>query len=812
MGERIGDLDKGPITVLKWRSGETMAISYVSPNIIQYGYTAEDLVQEKIRFSSIVHPDDFESVQKNRLQFMLSDQTYLQQEYRIQTASGQVRWVHSLSVIREKNNSGYYWEEYLVDITERTNMESPVKETKEMYRSIVEDTFVGIYIIQNGLFAYVNGQMAEIFGYKQEEMLFKAVREIVLPEDYELVAENIRRRIEGEIESIQYQFRGVKKDKTVIYIKVLGSKILYKGSPAVIGTLIDITESKRNDEQLRMAAKVFESTIEGVVVTDVEGKIQWVNPAFSKITGYSKEEALGKNPRILKSERHDDEFYRDMWRDIKAKGQWQGEIWNRRKNGETYPEWLTISAIRDELGKTIQYVSVFSDITERFQREERIKYQAYHDALTGLPNRSLLHDRLSMALTHAHRSGKMIAIMMLDLDRFKRINDTLGHPVGDILLQVVAKRLANTIRSGDTVSRLGGDEFAIILENIGSVENVIKVAQKILRRMEAPVQIKAHDLYISTSIGISLYPTDGQDADSLLKFADTAMYQAKQEGRNQYRLYTPKMNDKALQRLAMENELRKALDREEFLVYYQPKLDLSSGKVIGAEALVRWKHPQLGFLSPSEFIPLAEETGLIKPVGDFVLRAACKQNKYWQDKGLNEICISVNLSAVQFQQKNLLHKVTHCLTEVGLNPAYLELEITESSAIQNPQMTVKTLKEFKKLGIQLSIDDFGTGYSSLGLLNQLPLDTLKIDKSFIRDITSDKDNQAIVSAIIAMSHNLGIKLVAEGVETKEQMAYLKEHQCDQIQGYLISPPIAAEQFEKFLQPDYHILPHTWAVG
>ena len=802
MGDGVGDFEREPITVLKWKTGERMSITYVSPSMIQYGYLAEDLVQEHIPFWSILHPEDLEQVQQNWQQFIQSSRSCLQQEYRIKTAVGDVRWIHSLTVVVEKKDESIYqYEEFLVDITDRKNMESSLKEAEVNYRSIVEGSFMGIYIIQNGLFSYVNVQMAELFGYTQEEMLFKAVREIILPEDYELVEENIRKRIEGEIKSIEYQFRGIKKDKNLIYIKVLGSKILYRGSPAVIGTLIDITELKRNDEKLRMAEKVFENTIEGVVVTDADGSIQWVNPAFTKITGYSQSEATGQNPRILKSERHKDSFYREMWNDLENKGQWQGEIWNRRKNGETYPEWLTISAIKDETGKTVQYVSIFNDITERIQREERIKYQAYHDALTGLPNRALFHDRLSRALTHAHRNGEMVAVMMLDLDQFKRINDTLGHPVGDSLLQEVGKRLIKYLREGDTVSRLGGDEFAVILEDVQSIENVIKVAQKILRKMETPVHINAHDLHISTSIGISLYPSDGQDVDTLLKYGDTAMYQAKQEGRNRYRFYTPEMNDKALRRLAMENELRKALEREEFLVYYQPKLDLSSGKVIGAEALVRWQHPQLGFLSPVEFIPLAEETGLIKPIGDFVLRTACLQNKRWQDKGLNKIDISVNLSAVQFQQKNLLQKVANFLAETGLDPSYLELEITESSAIQNPQVTVKTLKGFKKLGIQLSIDDFGTGYSSLGLLNQLPLDKLKIDKSFIRDITTDKDNQAIVLAIIAMSSNLGLKLVAEGVETREQMLYLKDHQCDQIQGYLISPPIPPEDFERFLSVD-----------
>lgn len=656
------------------------------------------------------------------------------------------------------------------------------------------------------------------YGYQLEdfENQNQSFYEMICPEDVVQVRLAWQKNVISNKEYFEHKYRILTPRGELRWVH--GFVKIVRGRPKSIlgyeGYLIDITESvkmkeklnssKHLKEQVRMASMIFENTIEGIVLTDLNGNIQWVNPAFTQITGYSAEEAIGKNPRILRSKRHDNDFYKNMWETIRTKGQWKGEIWNRRKNGEIYPEWLTIQAIKDEYGQNVQYVSIFNDITEQFQQEERIKYQTYHDALTELPNRALLKDRLSMALIHANKNGKMTAVMVLDLDRFKRINDTLGHPTGDILLQQAAKRLKACIGEGDTVSRLGGDEFAILLEDIQGAEKVLNNAQNILYTLEKPFRIMEHDLHISTSIGISIYPIDGEDIDTLLKNADTAMYQAKQEGRNRYRLYAPMMNDKALQRLAMENELRKALSREELMVYYQPQIDLKTGQLIGAEALVRWNHPELGFLSPAEFIPLAEETGLIKDLGDFVLKTACRQNKEWQDRGLKKISIAVNLSPLQFQHKNLLCEIKGCLKEIDLDPRYLELEITESSAIKNPDLTIKTLKELKKIGIQLAIDDFGTGYSSLGLLHQLPLDKLKIDKSFLKNIMVDQDSQAIVSAIVAMAKSLGLKVLAEGVEEREQLLYLRDRQCDQIQGYIISAPVAASNFEAFLKCDWQI--------
>ncbi|MDF2546026.1 MAG: hypothetical protein K0R93_924 [Anaerosolibacter sp.] len=664
------------------------------------------------------------------------------------------------------------------------------------YQCILEESMVGIYLIQDGVFTYVNPKFAEMFGYGQDELVHKKIMDLIYENDQALVTGNVNKRLMGEAKSLRYEFRGVKKDLTIIEIEVLGTHIVFEGKPAIIGSAMDITERKENSERLRMAQKVFENTIEGIVVTDTEGMIQLVNPAFTAITGYTSEEAIGRNPRLLKSERHNQLFYKDMWDALINTGTWQGEIWNRRKNGETYPEWLTISAIKNDHGETTHYISVFNDITENIRKEEHIKHLAYFDALTGLPNRFLFGDRLNLAITHAQHHKHMLAVMVLDVDRFKRINDTLGHAVGDMVIQTVADRLSRCIGEGDTLSRLGGDEFMFILEEIEDVQNVTKIIHRLFEALACPLSIHGHELHITGSIGVSMYPGDGQDLDTLVKNADTAMYRAKELGRNNYQLYTPAMNDKAIARLTMENDLRKAIERNELTLYYQPKVDIKSGKITGAEALVRWNHPQRGRISPGDFIPLAEETGLIEPLGEWVLQQACCQVRKWQDEKGQDIYVSVNLSPRQFQNGNLAEQIISVAEAAEIDPKYIELEITESCAMKNPEHTLRLLQRLKGKGFTFSIDDFGTGYSSLGVLKKFPIDKLKIDQSFVRDITKDEDDKAIVLAMISMAHSMRLKVVAEGVETSEQLEFLMENHCDQLQGYLYSPPVPADEFEK----------------
>lgn len=664
--------------------------------------------------------------------------------------------------------------------------------------SLVEASLVGIYVIQDGVWSYVNPKFAEIFGYTQEELINRDIMSVVFQGDREKVQRNISRRLSGEVFKIQYQFTGIRKDGCLIDVEVLGSRVEYNGKPAVMGNLMDITERKRTEKQLRMSRMVFNNTIEGIAVTDLNGNIQWINPAFSTITGYGTEEVIGQNPRILKSNHHSQEFYEKMWETIIEKGQWQGEIWNRRKSGETYPEWLTISALKDEAGKTIQYVSVFNDITERIKQEEHIKYQAYHDALTGLANRFLFEDRIGSAVAHAHRHGEKFGVLLLGLDRFKRINDTLGHPKGDKVLQLVAERLSNMVKEEDTVARFSGDTFALIINEIVNLESLMLFINKIVDGFKVPFLVDNHELYITASMGVSLYPNDGMDGQNLIKNAETAMYRAKELGYNNYQFYTPSMNDKALARLALENDLHKALPQDEFILYYQPQIEVATGKVIGAEALVRWQNPRLGFLLPGEFIPLAEETGLIIPLGEWVLKQACLQNKDWQKKGFAPINMGVNLSALQFKQKNLIERVKEILSLSGLSPEFLELEITESIAMLDAGFTNKTLHALKDMGIKISIDDFGTGYSSLEYLIRFPIDRIKIDRSFILGVPDDREKKAIVMAIMAIAKSLDLKIIAEGVETTSQIAFLKEQYCHQIQGYFYSPPVTAEAFEKML--------------
>lgn len=548
----------------------------------------------------------------------------------------------------------------------------------------------------------------------------------------------------------------------------------------------------RSRKDLHLARKVIEASLDAILICDPAGIIEFVNPAFTQLTGFTAEEAIGQGPRILKSGRHGKEFYDAMYARLTKDGVWQGEIWNKRKSGEIYPEWLTINVIRDETGTITQYASIFTDITERKRTEERIKNLAYFDVLTGLPNRRLFTDRLQVAIANAHRHHGRLAIMFLDLDLFKRINDTLGHGIGDQVLIETARRAGICVREGDTVARLGGDEFVILLPELDHVEDVAKLAERAIAHIKEPFLVEGHELYVTTSVGIAVYPDDGITHETLIKNADTAMYRAKDLGRNSYQLYTPAMNARSFERLAMESSLRHALVRKEFRLAYQVKVDLISGRMSGVEALVRWLHPDMGLVSPAEFIPLAENMGLIGEIGRWVLFEACRQCKEWHDLGLPPVRIAVNVSALQFREGDVPAMVREALKQTGLPPAYLELELTESVLMQRVEEVSQILRDLRAMGIHISIDDFGTGYSSLSYLKRMPIDALKIDRSFVHDITEDGDGAEIVSTIINLAHNLKLRAVAEGVETPEQAEFLKSKGCDEIQGFLISRPVSSE--------------------
>jgi diguanylate cyclase (GGDEF)-like protein/PAS domain S-box-containing protein len=551
------------------------------------------------------------------------------------------------------------------------------------------------------------------------------------------------------------------------------------------------------ENSLRLAASVFESSAEGILITDPQLRILSVNPALVSITGYQPHEVLGKTPAVFKSGRQDAEFYRQMWADIADAGFWRGEIWNQRKDGVVFPEMLTISVVRDADDNICNYIGSFFDISERKLAEERIQFLAHHDALTQLPNRTLLNDRLHQAIAKSRRNQDHTAVLFLDLDRFKLINDTLGHHVGDRMLTRVAEMLQGILRETETVARLGGDEFIIVIPELAEVERTATVARKVIDMLTVPLVIDGQVLHITASIGISLYPEDGTDTATLLSHADTAMYNAKDRGGNNFQFFTPTMNQVIQERVAVEHDLHLALERGEFVLHYQPQVDCRTGEVTSMEALIRWQHPTRGLVSPFHFITIAEETGLIVPIGEWVLWEACRQTRRWHDAGQTGLRISVNLSARQFQQPDLRERIDAVLRTTGIDPATLELELTESMLMTDPDAATGMLHQLAALGVKMAIDDFGTGYSSLAYLKRFPVTRLKIDQSFVRDISTDLNDAAIVSAVVAMAASLKLEVIAEGVETEEQLRYLAAHGCYDIQGYYFSRPKPAEDFNTF---------------
>ncbi|NMZ19205.1 EAL domain-containing protein [Pseudomonas rhodesiae] len=556
----------------------------------------------------------------------------------------------------------------------------------------------------------------------------------------------------------------------------------------------DITERQLMQEKLQQAATVFESTAEGVLITDTRQNIIAVNRAFSEITGYSEAEALGQTPRLLASGLHDSAFYAAMWHQLTSHGHWQGEISNRRKSSELYPSWLTISAVRNRENVVTHFVAVFADISSLKLAQARLDYQAHHDPLTGLPNRTLFENRLQAALNGHQQTGKQGAVLFLDLDRFKHINDSLGHPVGDLLLKGIALRLKEQLRDIDTVARLGGDEFIILLPGLQHEGDAEHLANKLLACFTPPFQAGEHEFFISASIGTSLYPQDGTDVATLVKNADAAMYRSKAKGRNRVECYTRDLTVQAKERVALEHELRRAIERNECSLYYQPKLCLKTHALIGAEALIRWHHPTFGDVPPEHFIPLAEENGMILQIGDWVLEQACRQLHAWQGTFDDFGPLSVNLAGAQLRHPNLLPRIEQLLHDYRLEPGCLQLEITENFIMSQAEEALDVLHELKRLGVQLAIDDFGTGYSSLSYLKRLPLDFLKIDQSFVRGLPDDPHDVAIVRAIIALGHSMQFTIIAEGVENPAQQAFLADEGCEQMQGYIVSLPLPPELF------------------
>jgi diguanylate cyclase (GGDEF)-like protein/PAS domain S-box-containing protein len=607
-------------------------------------------------------------------------------------------------------------------------------------------------------------------------------------------AEMVHARASGTPLAIEYRI--VNSDGQARWVHTIGrQRIAAEGRiDGMVGIVLDIDARKQAEERLRLSAAVIDSTRDGVVVTDLDARMIAVNRAYCEITGYDEGELLGRNPRMLQSGRHDTRFYRDMWDSLTGGGHWQGEIWSRRRNGEVYPEWLTISVVRDEGGCPRHYVGVVTDITRLKQTEAELARLAHYDPLTGLPNRLLAQSRLDFAIERAEHEGRRLALLFIDMDRFKTVNDSLGHQVGDELLCAVGGRFRKATGDADTVARLGGDEFLVIVENVGNARAAADVARDLLGCLSAPFLLPSgHEVFVDASIGISLFPEDGSTATDLVRSADAALYRAKDLGRNTFHFYTASLVDAASDRLELEGRLRRALARDEFVVHYQPLLECETSAIVGVEALVRWQPPGEPMVYPGRFIELAEETGLIGALGDWVLETACRQVQRWRRSGSPDLRLSVNMSARQLRQPEFPDRVTRILSDTGLDPDALELEITESMLMEHGSMVVGTLHALRSLGVRVAIDDFGTGYSSLAYLKRLPLDTLKIDRSFVADIPSHEGGAEIAAAIIALAHTLHLEVLAEGVENQAQLNFLKAQSCDYFQGFLISPGVSAEE-------------------
>jgi diguanylate cyclase (GGDEF)-like protein/PAS domain S-box-containing protein len=659
---------------------------------------------------------------------------------------------------------------------------------------------------------YTNLADAQMHGYDVEELVGRDVR-IFAPNALhkELMPEDVLKMTNWSRESVN-----CRKDGSVFPVRMTSDIVRDDkdgdvNNVAIVSTCEDISERKHAEETLRLRQRVIESSSNGIMITNStmpDNPIIYVNPAFGRITGYELQETLGRSPHFLLGEDHEQTDFMDIRAALLEQREACAVLRNYRKDGSLFWNDLSISPVKDEAGKVGHFVWVINDVTEREQHEELLEYQANHDALTGLPNRNLLADRITQSLANAQRYNLRVAVLFIDLDNFKFVNDSLGHALGDRVLIIQADRLRKSIRSGDTVARYGGDEFVVVVSNLEKVEDAASVAQHIQEQVSRSFSIDGHEFGISCSIGISLYPKDGHDVDSLLKNADAAMFRAKEHSRNSFQFYTSEMNERVVERMAIERHLRHAIEMGELEMHYQPQIELRNGRIVGVEALLRWNSASLGKVSPGKFIPLAEETGLIVPIGEWVLKTCCEQNKAWQDAGLAAITISVNLSARQLQKRDLAGTIAVILQETGLGPRFLELEIVESMVMQDVESSMSIMKELKGLGVQLAMDDFGTGYSSLSYLKRFPFDRLKIDLSFVRDIMIDPESAAIARTIISMAHNLNLRAIAEGVETEEQLEYLRQHGCDEIQGYYVSRPMSAQEMEVLLRKDIWIQPQT----
>jgi diguanylate cyclase (GGDEF)-like protein/PAS domain S-box-containing protein len=700
------------------------------------------------------------------------------------------------------------------NIHQRDQEQNLLRLSEERFRTMIESGSDVICIISNsGLVRFISPSVASVLGFSPDEVINKHINELIHPDELSKADANLTHALthSGEAQN-KYEFRMKHKEGGYRDIEIVGRNLI--SNPMVGGIVLsgrDITGRKQAEARLLLTAKVFANTLEGIIITDVSGDIIEINDALIRITGYSREELIGHNPRILRSDLQSDSFYESMWSSITTTGHWAGEIWNCNKNGELYAEWLTISAIKDTEGKVSHYVGICSDITLLKQHEKQLERIAHYDSLTGIPNRTLLNDRMKQATARTAREQNMMAVCYLDLDGFKPINDSLGHEAGDHVLIEIAKRIENTIRGGDTVARLGGDEFVILLLGLERGDECSATLERLLEAISEPIEIMNVSFSLSASIGVSIYPLDDEDTDTLLRHADQAMYTAKQSGKNRSHIYDPAMDQRARNQQKLFKNIQLALNEGQFELYYQPKVDLRTQRLVGVEALIRWNHPELGLLPPAKFLPPIENTDLDIAIGEWVITTALHQLDVWCAAGL-DIEVSINISAHHLESDNFIERLKQQLARHTKQTAkHLEIEVLETVALGDIGKVSQIIEECKKMGLCFALDDFGTGYSSLSYLSSLPIDTLKIDQSFMRDLTMGKRDHAIVLGIVALSKAFELKTVAEGIETGAHFNILLDMGCDIGQGYGIALPMPAAKLTDWASKNskgkLSLLPH-----
>jgi diguanylate cyclase (GGDEF)-like protein/PAS domain S-box-containing protein len=701
-------------------------------------------------------------------------------------------------------DDGYQYSVHLFrDVTAERAALGLLRQSEERFRQMAEnarDIIFRYRLLPTRGLEYVNTATTRILGRTPQELYGDPdfFAQLVHPDDLKLLEQD---HAAGADPARPMLLRVHRRDGTVAWFDQQTVPVLDSGGKTIAldGISRDVTEFIEARERLSLWSQVLTSATEGVLVLNADLHVQLVNPSFERMTGFSEAELKGASPKPLRSSRHDVGFLRGILKNIRSAGGWQGEVWLQRKDGSSFPTWHSVSTVTNEAGAITHFVSLCSDITERRAAEEQIRHLAHFDVLTGLPNRLLFEAHAERALKWAEQKVTGAAILFLDIDHFKTINDSLGHEVGDRLLEQLAVRFKRVVRATDTVARLGGDEFIVLLPDVETVETALMVGEKLLACVREPLYVDEHELLVTGSVGAALYPEHGKDLTTLRRNADAAMYQAKDDGRDCVRIFTTEMGVRAVEAHSIETQLRRAIEKRELSVYYQPQVDLTSGRIVGAEALVRWNHPEQGMISPARFIPIAEERGLIGALGELVLTEACQEWRKWRDAGFEDLTVAVNVSAVQFRQMHIEECVKRVLAQSGIPVDALELEITESVVMREAEAVIHTMQSLKDWGVKLSIDDFGTGFSSLSYLRRFPISKLKVDQSFVREMTRSEDAARIVAAIVGLAKSLRLRVIAEGVETDSELALLQELGCDEMQGYLVSRPLPAPEFQELLR-------------